>query len=338
MSLFDRVARTGAVAVEIAPGLGDGFDDPLVTLLADPTVDEVLVNGPTRIWVERRGRLEATGLRFADTEALRDACVRLAARAGRRLDDAEPMVDARLLDGSRMHAVLPPLAPDGPLLAVRRFGRVPLSLADLVARGSLQAEDAALLDDCVASRRSIVVSGGTSTGKTTLLAALAGRIEPSQRIVTVEDAAELRIDRPNVARLESRPPNLEGRGGVDVRSLVRAALRMRPDRLIVGEVRGAEALDMLQAMNTGHEGSLTTVHANGAEDALRRIETLALMAGLDLPLAAIREQLASAVQVVVQLGRHRDGSRCLEQIAGVLPDGERGWRLVDRAALRASLT
>ncbi|HEY3614983.1 MAG TPA: ATPase, T2SS/T4P/T4SS family, partial [Gaiellales bacterium] len=300
----------------------------------DSGISEVIVNGPHEVWIERRGRLQRAALRFDDAAALRDACVRLAARAGRRLDDAQPMVDARLADGSRLNVVLPPLAPDGPLLTLRRFAPRPFTLDELVDLGTLTVDDAAVLDGCVRARLSIVISGGTSSGKTSLLGALAARVDAAERIVTVEDAAELRIDRPHVARLEARGASLEGRGEVGIRELVRNALRMRPDRLVVGEVRGGEALDMLQAMTTGHDGSLTTVHAKSPEDALRRIELLALMAGIDLPHAAVREQVASAFDVVVQIARRSDGARRLRSISGVEREG-RGWSLASRAAVEA---
>jgi pilus assembly protein CpaF len=302
-------------------------------LLSDPGITEVVVNGPADVWIERRGRLQRASLRFDDAGALRDACVRLAARAGRRLDDAQPMVDARLADGSRLNVVLPPLAPDGPLLTLRRFAPRPFTLAELVELDSLSAADAELLRTCVQARLAIVISGGTSSGKTSLLGALAAHIDAAERIVTVEDAAELRIDRPHVARLEARGASLEGSGEVGIRELVRNALRMRPDRLVVGEVRGGEALDMLQAMTTGHDGSLTTVHAKSPEDALRRIELLALMAGLALPHAAVRELVASAFDVIVQVARRSsDGERRLISINGVERHG-RGWQLAPRAVV-----
>ena len=334
MNLWERAQLGAAAAPESLAGSGSEAQrpDPLATLLNDPSVTEVIVNGPHEVWVERRGRLQRASLRFDDANALRDACVRLAARAGRRLDDAQPMVDARLADGSRLNVVLPPLAPDGPLLTLRRFAPRPFTLDELVELGSLTTGDASLLGRCVQARLSIVISGGTSSGKTSLLGALAARIDAAERIVTVEDAAELRIDRPHVARLEARGASLEGRGEVGIRELVRNALRMRPDRLVVGEVRGGEALDMLQAMTTGHDGSLTTVHAKSPDDALRRIELLALMAGLELPHAAVREQVASAFDVVVQVARRSDGARCLVSIQGVEREG-RGWRLVPRAAV-----
>ena len=336
MSLWERAQLSAAATIE-RPGSPDSValrPDPLAALLNDPSITEVIVNGPAEIWVERRGRLQRAALRFDDTGALRDACVRLAARAGRRLDDAQPMVDARLADGSRLNVVLPPLAPDGPLLTLRRFAPRPFTLTELVELGSLSQADADLLDCCVRSRLSILISGGTSSGKTSLLGALAARIDASERIVTVEDAAELRIDRPHVARLEARGASLEGTGEVGIRELVRNALRMRPDRLVVGEVRGGEALDMLQAMTTGHDGSLTTVHAKSPDDALRRVELLALMAGLELPYAAVREQVASAFDVVVQVARQSDGERRLVSIDGVERRG-RSWELVARAAVEA---
>jgi pilus assembly protein CpaF len=336
MSLWERAQLSAAAALE-APANADAMTarpDPLAALLNDPSITEVIANGPAEIWVERRGRLQRAALRFDDAGALRDACVRLAARAGRRLDDAQPMVDARLADGSRLNVVLPPLAPDGPLLTLRRFAPRPFTLNELVELGSLSEADAGLLDRCVRARLSIVISGGTSSGKTSLLGALAACIDASERIVTVEDAAELRIDRPHVARLEARGASLEGTGEVGIRELVRNALRMRPDRIVVGEVRGGEALDMLQAMTTGHDGSLTTVHAKGPDDALRRIELLALMAGLELPHAAVREQVASAFDVVVQVVRRSDGERRLLSIHGV-ERRKRAWQLVPRTSLEA---
>ena len=336
MSLWERAQLSAAAAFEGAPTAESVATrvDPLAILLNDPSITEVIANGPAEVWVERRGRLQRAALRFDDESALRDACVRLAARAGRRLDDAQPMVDARLADGSRLNVVLPPLAPDGPLLTLRRFTPRPFTLTELVDLGSLTEADADLLGRCVRARLSIVISGGTSTGKTSLLGALAACIDASERIVTVEDAAELRIDRPHVARLEVRGTSLEGTGEVGIRELVRNALRMRPDRLVVGEVRGGEALDMLQAMTTGHDGSLTTVHAKGPEDALRRIELLALMAGLELPHAAVREQVASAFDVVAQVARRSDGERRLLSIHGVERRG-RAWQLAPRLAVEA---
>jgi pilus assembly protein CpaF len=297
----------------LATGLG-----PLEPLLSDPAVDEVMVNGPEAVYVERRGRLEPTGVRFESAAELLHAIERILAPLGRRVDEASPLCDARLADGSRVNVVIPPLSLSGPCLTVRRFRREGFSLRELVAGGTLRADVAELLALCVASRASVLVSGGTGSGKTTTLNALSGAIPGEERIVTIEDAAELRLRQRHVVRLEARPANLEGRGEVTIRQLVVNALRMRPDRIVVGEVRGAEALDMLQALNTGHDGSLTTVHANSPADALRRIETLALMAGIGLPHAAVRDQVASALDVVVHQARLPDGSRVVESVTEVL--------------------
>jgi pilus assembly protein CpaF len=277
-----------------------------------------MVNGPEEVYVERRGRLARTGVAFAGESELMHAIERILAPLGRRVDEASPLCDARLPDGSRVHVVIPPLSLSGPCLTIRRFRREGFSLRDLVARGTLTPELAELLALCVASRASLLVSGGTGSGKTTTLNALSGAIPGEERIVTIEDAAELRLRQRHVVRLESRPASLEGRGEVTIRTLVRNALRMRPDRIVVGEVRGAEALDMLQALNTGHDGSLTTVHANSPTDALRRVETLALMAGVGLPHAAVREQVASALEVVVHQARLPDGSRVVESVTEVV--------------------
>lgn len=291
---------------------------PLEPLLADPEVDEVLVNAGRDVWVERRGQLECCDVSL-DRGAVERLVERIIAPLGLRADRTAPMVDARLADGSRVNAILPPLAIDGPCLTIRRFRPSPLPL-DAFASSAV----ARLLRQAVESRKTILVSGGTSTGKTTLLGALAASIPGHERIITVEDAAELRLSRPHVVRLEARPANAEGVGEVTVRDLVRNSLRMRPDRIVVGEVRGAEALDMLQAMNTGHEGSLSTCHANSAADALRRLETLALMAGIGLPLAAVREQVASAIDLVVQLARVADGRRGVVEVCEVSPPAELG--------------
>jgi pilus assembly protein CpaF len=311
-----EIDRLVADVVDDAVGLG-----PLEPLMRDPTVTEVIANGPASVYVEREGRLAPEAVRFRDGEHLRQVIERIVGAGGRRVDDASPMVDVRLSDGSRVNAVLPPLALDGPLLTIRRFPKEPLRIPDLVGLGTMTPDQVDLLGAAVRGRVNIVVSGGTGTGKTTLLNALAAFIDPSERIVTVEDAAELRLPQQNVARLESRPPNVEGRGEVTLRALVRNALRMRPDRIVVGEVRGGEALDMLQAMNTGHDGSLTTVHASSTVDALRRIETMVLMAGLDLPHAAVREQVRAAIDVVVHLARGADGSRAIRWIDGRDPGG-----------------
>jgi pilus assembly protein CpaF len=297
----------------LATGLG-----PLEPLLADPSVDEVMVNGPSDVWVERRGLLERVDVEFAGEAELLHAIERVLAPLGRRVDEASPLCDARLADGSRVNVVIPPLSLSGPCLTVRRFRREGFSLRDLVAIGTLPAALAELLAVCVAAGASVLVSGGTGSGKTTTLNALSGAIPGDERIVTIEDAAELRLRQRHVVRLEARPANLEGRGEVTIRQLVRNALRMRPDRIVVGEVRGAEALDMLQALNTGHDGSLTTVHANSPEDALRRIETLALMAGVGLPHAAIREQAASALDLIVHQARLPDGTRAVESVTEVV--------------------
>ncbi len=308
--------RLIAGVVDDTVGIG-----PLDPLLRDRGVTEVIANGHSQIYTERGGRLVREPIAFRDEEHLRQVIDRVVSSVGRRVDESSPMVDARLADGSRVNAVLPPVALDGPLLTIRKFARSPLEVADLIASGSLSPAHADLLERCVRGHLNVVVSGGTGTGKTTLLNALAGFIDPSERIVTVEDAAELRLPQPHVARLESRPPNVEGRGEVTLRALVRNALRMRPDRIVVGEVRGGEALDMLQAMNTGHDGSLTTVHASSPADAVRRIETMALMAGLDLPHVAVREQVAAAVDVIVHLVREGDGSRRVRFVDGRGRDG-----------------
>jgi len=304
--------------VDDAVGLG-----PIEPLMRDPTVTEVIANGPTSVYVERVGRLAPEPVTFRDAEHLRQVIERVVGAGGRRVDAGSPMVDVRLPDGSRVNAVLPPLAIDGPLLTIRRFPTEPMRIADLVELGTIAPGQVDLLGAAVRRRVNVVVSGGTGTGKTTLLNALAAFIEPSERIVTVEDAAELHLPQANVARLESRPPNVEGRGEVTLRALVRNALRMRPDRIVVGEVRGGEAIDMLQAMNTGHDGSLTTVHASSPADALRRIETMALMSGLDLPHSAVREQVRAAIDVVVHLVRSADGARTIQRIEGRDPAGLR---------------
>jgi pilus assembly protein CpaF len=308
--LCERVLR-------LATGLG-----PLEPLLADPSVDEVMVNGSDSVWVERQGRLEPADVQFAAEADLLHAIERILAPLGRRVDEASPLCDARLPDGSRVNVVIPPLALSGPCLTIRRFRRQGFSLSDLVENGTLSEELSSFLARCVRARASILVSGGTGSGKTTTLGALSGALPEGERIVTIEDAAELRLRQPHVVRLEARPPNLEGRGEVTIRQLVRNALRMRPDRIVVGEVRGGEALDMLMALNTGHDGSLTTVHANSPPDALRRLETLALMAGVGLPHAAVREQLASALQLVVHQARAPDGRRRVESVAEVVRLGD----------------
>jgi pilus assembly protein CpaF len=299
--------------VRLATGLG-----PLEPLLADPSVDEVMVNGPHEVWVERRGRVERASAEFGSEAELLHAIERVLAPLGRRVDEASPMCDARLPDGSRVNVVVPPLAVDGACMTIRRFRPHGFSLEDLVANGTIPLAVATFLADCVGARASVLVSGGTGSGKTTTLNALSGAIPDGERIVTVEDAAELALRQEHVVRLEARPPNVEGRGEVTIRALVRNALRMRPDRIVVGEVRGGEALDMLSALTTGHEGSMTTVHAASASEALRRIETLALMAGVGLPHDAIRDQVAAAIELVVHQRRMADGTRAIATVAEVV--------------------
>jgi len=307
----DRERLAGEIADDI---LGHG---PLERLLADETVTEIMVNGPHDIWVERRGKLQETPARFSDESHLRRIINKMVATVGRRIDESSPMVDARLPDGSRLNAVIPPLSLSGPLVTIRKFSRRPLDPADLVRLGTLGTQTVEFVQRCVVAELNILVSGGTGTGKTTLLNAMSTAIPDGDRIVTIEDAAELRLNQRHVLRLESRMKNIEGQGAIDIRELVRNALRMRPDRIIVGEVRGAEALDMLQAMNTGHDGSLSTIHANTPRDALARVETMVLMAGYDLPVKAIRQQVASALDLIIQLERMRDGSRRVTSITEV---------------------
>jgi pilus assembly protein CpaF len=291
---------------------------PLEELLADPEVEEVMVNGAERVYVERRGRIERTEVRFADEAELRNAIERILAPLGRRVDELSPMVDARLADGSRVNVIIPPLAVDGPALSIRRFAAARPGPGELVELGTLSGEMRDLLELSVGERRSLLISGGTGSGKTTLLNALSSYLAPEERVVTIEDAAELRLQQPHVVRLESRPPSVEGRGEVTIRDLLRNALRMRPDRIVIGEVRGPEALDLLTALNTGHRGALSTVHANSPSDALSRLETLALMAGVGLPQAAIREQLGRGFELVVHLQRLPDGRRVVTEIAEVV--------------------
>jgi pilus assembly protein CpaF len=308
----DRAA-VEALIVRDTVGLG-----PLEDLLADPTVEEVMVNGPDSVYVERGGRIELAGVVFPGEEELRNAIERILAPLGRRVDELSPMVDARLADGSRVNVVIPPLAIDGPALSIRRFGANRPGPNELVELGTLTPAQCELLEDAVSGRRSVLVSGGTGSGKTTLLNALSSFIAAGERVVTIEDAAELRLQQPHVVRMESRPASIEGRGEVTVRDLLRNALRMRPDRIVIGEVRGPEALDLLTALNTGHDGALSTVHANSPGDALSRLETLALMAGLGLPHGAIAEQVQRGVDLVVHLERCGDGARRVTEIAEVV--------------------
>ncbi|HEV3364367.1 MAG TPA: CpaF family protein, partial [Acidimicrobiia bacterium] len=300
------VERSKFVTEVLSDILGYG---PLDAPLADPSVTEIMCNAYNSIWVERKGVIEPTRLSFADDAQYRQVIDKIVSAVGRRVDESSPMVDARLPDGSRVNAIIPPLSLNGATLTIRKFAEDPYTVGDLINFGSMTMDLALFLEACVRGKLNVLVSGGTGTGKTTTLNVLSSFIPERERIVTIEDAAELQLQQPHVVRLESRPANSEGRGEVRIRDLVRNALRMRPDRIVVGEVRGGEALDMLQAMNTGHAGSITTVHANTARDALARLETMVLMAGFDLPVRAIREQIASAINVIVQLERASDGVR-----------------------------
>jgi pilus assembly protein CpaF len=293
---------------------------PLEPLLADPTISDILVNSPYRIFVERGGRLERAGVSFNDNDHVMRVIERIVSSVGRRIDESSPMVDARLQDGSRVNAVIPPIALDGPMLSIRRFGKVPLKMETLIEKNTLTNEMAEMFGMCVKARLNILISGGTGAGKTTLLNALSAYIPEEQRIITIEDSAELMLQQPHVGRMETRPRNIEGRGEITQRDLVKNALRMRPDRIVIGEVRGGEAIDMLQAMNTGHDGSLTTIHANTPKDALVRIETMIQMAGLRISERAMRQQLASAIDLIIQVTRLSDGTRRITsvcEIAGI---------------------
>lgn len=307
-----REHLTAAVLSELI-GLG-----PLDALLQDPEITEIMVNGPDQVYVERGGRLSRCVTVFDDDAHLRRLIERMLSPLGRRVDEASPLADGRLADGSRFNVVLPPLALNGPTLTIRKFARQPLTTTQLVQLGTLTDEAADFLRGCVVGRKNILVSGGTGSGKTSTLGALSSFIPETERVVTIEDAAELRLQQSHVVTLESRPPNLEGRGEVTIRHLVRNALRMRPDRIIVGEVRGGEALDLLMALNTGHDGSLSTIHANSPRDALSRLETMTLMAGLDLPLRAVREQVASAVHLIVHQQRQSDGRRRITRVTEIV--------------------
>jgi pilus assembly protein CpaF len=308
-----RRARVRDLILRDTVGLG-----PLEELLADPAVEEVMVNGPAGVYVERRGRIELTDVSFVSERALRDAIERILAPLGRRVDELSPMADARLSDGSRVNVVIPPLAVDGPALSIRRFAAARPDPGELVASGTLTPALRDLLAGAVRARRSILISGGTGSGKTTLLNALSAYIGPEERVITIEDAAELRLRQAHVVRLESRPASVEGRGQVTIRDLLRNALRMRPDRIVIGEVRGPEALDLLTALNTGHDGALSTVHANSPGDALRRLETLALMASVGLPHDAIREQVRRGIQLVAHLARSAGGERRVIEVGEVV--------------------
>jgi pilus assembly protein CpaF len=311
LSSVERERLVGEVRHELF-GLG-----PLEPLLADPTVSDILVNSPKNIYVERRGKIERTEVEFKDDEHLMRVIERIVSSVGRRIDESSPMVDARLSDGSRVNAIIPPLALDGPTLSIRRFGAEPLRMDKLIEVGAVTKDIAEMFEMCVHARLNILISGGTGAGKTTLLNALSAYIPENQRIITIEDSAELQLQQPHVVRLETRPANIEGRGEVTQRDLVKNALRMRPDRIVVGEVRGGEAIDMLQAMNTGHEGSLTTIHANTPRDALGRIETMIQMTGMRLSEKAMRQQVASALDLVIQAARLSDGTRRITSISEI---------------------
>lgn len=291
---------------------------PLEPLLHDTTISDILVNNHRQVYVERFGKLEKTAITFKSEEHLKQIIDRIVQQVGRRIDEASPMVDARLPDGSRVNAVIPPIALDGASLSIRRFSIDPFEMRDLISFQTLTPSMAELLQAGVRGRLNVLVSGGTGTGKTTLLNVLSSFVPHTERLLTIEDAAELQLQQPHVIRLETRPPNIEGRGEITARDLVRNALRMRPDRIVLGEVRGGEALDMLQAMNTGHEGSITTLHANTPRDAVSRLETMVLMAGMDLPVMAVREQIVSAIDLIVQISRFSDGSRKVTQLSEVL--------------------
>ncbi len=291
---------------------------PITPLLADPDISEVMVNGWNMVFVEKKGKLEVSNVRFHDNEHVMHIVERIVAPIGRRIDESSPMVDARLPDGSRVNIIIPPLSLNGPVITIRKFSEKPFTVNDLIRFGTFSPEMAQFLKACVEARLNIVVSGGTGSGKTTTLNVISSFIPSDERIVTIEDAAELQLHQDHIVRLETRPPNVEGKGSVTIRDLVRNSLRMRPDRIVVGEVRSGEALDMLQAMNTGHDGSLTTGHANTPRDMLARLETMVLMAGMDLPVRAIREQIASAVDLIVQQSRLKDGSRRITHITEVV--------------------
>jgi len=311
LSREDRRRLEAEITSEV---LGFG---PLDPLLKDDTVSDILVNNAKQVYVERRGKLELAECQFRDDEHLTQIIDRIVSQVGRRVDASSPMVDARLPDGSRVNAVIPPIALDGPSLSIRRFGRDPYHIQHLISFGSQTAEMAQFFEAIVKARMNIIVSGGTGSGKTTLLNCLSSFIPPNERVVTIEDAAEIQLQQPHVVRLETRPPNLEGKGEVTARDLVRNCLRMRPDRIVVGEVRGGEALDMLQAMNTGHDGSITTLHANNPRDCLSRLEMMILMAGVELPVAAMRGQISSAVNVIIQQQRLRDGTRKVTKVTEI---------------------
>jgi pilus assembly protein CpaF len=313
--LLNRMERERLIDEVLDETFGFG---PLEVLLKDPTISDILINGPHKIYVERRGKMEKSDVRFRDNDHLLQIIDRIVSKVGRRVDETSPMVDARLPDGSRVNAIIPPLALDGPSVSIRRFGTNPLKLEDLLNFKAFTPEMAMLMEACIKARLNIIISGGTGCGKTTLLNTLSSFIPHDERIVTIEDAAELQLQQDHVVRLETRPPNIEGKGAVTTRDLVRNALRMRPERIIIGECRGGEALDMLQAMNTGHAGSMTTLHANTPRDAQARLETMIMMAGMELPIKAMRQQISSAVDVIIQANRLQGGPRKVTSITEVM--------------------
>jgi pilus assembly protein CpaF len=313
--LLNRMERERLIDEVLDETFGFG---PLEVLLKDPTISDILVNGPSKIYVERRGKLEKTDVKFRDNEHLLQIIDRIVSKVGRRVDETSPMVDARLPDGSRVNAIIPPLALDGPSMSIRRFGANPLKLEDLLNYKAFTPEMAMLMEACIKARLNLIISGGTGCGKTTLLNTLSSFIPSDERIVTIEDAAELQLQQDHVVRLETRPPNIEGKGAIMTRDLVRNALRMRPERIIIGECRGAESLDMLQAMNTGHSGSMTTLHANSPRDAQARLETMIMMAGMELPIKAMRQQISSAVDLIIQANRLQGGPRKVTSLTEVM--------------------
>jgi pilus assembly protein CpaF len=313
--LLNRMERERLIDEILDETLGFG---PLEVLLKDPTISDILINGPHNIFVERRGKLEKTEIKFRDNDHLLQIIDRIVSKVGRRVDETSPMVDARLPDGSRVNAIIPPLALDGPTVSIRRFGTNPLKLEDLLNYKAFTPEMAMLMEACIKARLNVIISGGTGCGKTTLLNTLSSFIPNDERVITIEDAAELQLQQEHVVRLETRPPNIEGKGAVTTRDLVRNALRMRPERIIIGECRGAESLDMLQAMNTGHAGSMTTLHANNPRECLSRLETMIMMGGFEMPIKAMRQQIAAAVDVIIQANRLQGGPRKITTITEVM--------------------
>src|ERR1700723_258621 len=313
--LLNRMERERLIDEVLDETFGFG---PLEVLLKDPTISEIMVNGPHKVYCERRGKLEKTDVKFRDNDHLMQIIDRIVSKVGRRVDETSPLCDARLPDGSRVNAVIPPIALDGPTVSIRRFGANPLKLEDLLNYKAFTPEMAMLMEACIKARLNVLISGGTGCGKTTLLNTLSSFIPSDERVVTIEDAAELQLQQDHVVRLETRPPNIEGKGAVTCRDLVRNALRMRPERIIIGECRGGESLDMLQAMNTGHAGSMTTLHANTPRDAQARLETMIMMAGMELPNKAMRQQIASAVDVILQVNRLQGGPRKITCITEVM--------------------